>query len=163
LLKPSKLDDKEWAQIRKHPGCGAQIIQHISLMNPDIIAAVKHHHERQDGTGYPDRLAQNTIPSIARIISVADSFDAMTSDRPYRKAMSDDDAIMNLNQSIGSQLDNNAVEAFLAAYNSAGLEMVYKAEQSPYNLTFTPPPQSTFSTSYTPTSHATSTTATLPY
>jgi HD-GYP domain-containing protein (c-di-GMP phosphodiesterase class II) len=117
LLKPSKLDDKEWAQMRMHPECGAQIIQHISLMNPDIIDGVKHHHERQDGTGYPDRLAQNAIPSIARIISVADAFDAMISDRPYRKAMSEGDAIMNLNRSSGSQLDNNAVEAFLAAYN----------------------------------------------
>jgi len=118
LLKPSKLDKKEWAEIRKHPVCGARIIEHISLMNSTIISGVKHHHERQDGTGYPDKLAQNAIPPIARIISVADTFDAMTSNRPYRKAMSDNEAIMILKKCIGKHLDSNTVDAFLAAYNS---------------------------------------------
>lgn len=76
LLKPSKLDEKEWAEIRKHPVRGAQIIEHISLMKQTIIDGVKHHHERLDGKGYPNELTQNDIPLMARIIAVADAFDA---------------------------------------------------------------------------------------
>jgi len=118
LLKPSKLDDNEWVYIRKHPKQGADIIKCIRVMNRAIIDGVKHHHERPDGTGYPDKLSQRSIPLIAKIISVADAFDAMTSDRAYRSgAMSDEEAIVILKKCTGTQFSSEIVEAFLAAYN----------------------------------------------
>jgi HD-GYP domain-containing protein (c-di-GMP phosphodiesterase class II) len=78
-----------------------------------VLPAVRNHHEKWDGSGYPDRLAGRAIPVIARIICITDSFDAMTSDRPYRKALSNEQAVEELKKNAGSQFDPTLVDLFL--------------------------------------------------
>ncbi len=95
LTKPGGLSEREFAAIRQHPGAGVRIIEHIPLFN-DCVPIVRHHHERLDGTGYPDRLAGREIPLLARIAAVADCFDAMTSTRAYRNGMDVDRALSEL-------------------------------------------------------------------
>ncbi|MGE5403309.1 MAG: HD domain-containing phosphohydrolase, partial [Candidatus Saccharibacteria bacterium] len=115
LLKPGKLTDEEYEMIKMHTVFGEQIIKHIRRLR-EVIPGVKWHHERFDGRGYPDRIGGEEIDIIARIIAVADSFDAMTSDRAYRKALSNDIAIDELIKNSGTQFDPHIVEAFLQAY-----------------------------------------------
>jgi HD-GYP domain-containing protein (c-di-GMP phosphodiesterase class II)/CheY-like chemotaxis protein len=113
LLKPGRLDDSEWKILRTHPEMGSNIIapvRHLACCVPLIL----HHHESYDGTGYPSGLAGDEIPLGSRVISVADTYDAMTSDRPYRKGFTHDDAIAELKRVSGTQLDPDAVAAFLA-------------------------------------------------
>jgi putative nucleotidyltransferase with HDIG domain len=112
LNKKEKLTDKEWSIIRKHPLKGVEILK-SSKQTKSIQAAVRHHHERYDGNGYPDGLTGEQIPLLARIIAVADSFDAMVSDRPYRKKCSEKTAIEEIRKGIGSQYDSKVVWAFL--------------------------------------------------
>ncbi|MCF8032484.1 MAG: HD domain-containing protein [Desulfarculaceae bacterium] len=113
LNKASKLSDEDMEMVRMHPAWGESIIQPLKLTKEEM-AIVRHHHERYDGGGYPDGLAGNAIPMPARVISVADAFDAMTSDRPYRKAMGLRDALAELDQGAGSQFDRKVVQAFAA-------------------------------------------------
>jgi HD-GYP domain-containing protein (c-di-GMP phosphodiesterase class II) len=115
LQKPGDLTDKEWAAIRTHPLKGAEIMAPIKPLR-NVIPGMRHHHERYDGTGYPDGLADGQIPKLARIITVADSFDAMLSDRPYRAAMREADALKRLRELSGSQFDGEVVEAFVRVY-----------------------------------------------
>jgi len=112
LLKPAALDAHERALIECHPSLGAQILRSISGMD-DIVPCVLHHHERIDGTGYPARLSGAAIPVGARIIAVADAFDAMTTSRPYRRALSTEVAIRELQRVAGTQLDDAYVAAFV--------------------------------------------------
>ena len=114
LLKPGKLNDEEFAEIRKHPGYGEEILGHIVQLR-NVIPGVKCHHERYDGRGYPDGLAGQEIDITARIISVADSFDAMTTNRPYRQGLSLEQAFGELQRFSGTQFDPEVVNAFLAA------------------------------------------------
>ncbi len=112
LLKPDKLTLDEYAQIKKHSKIGSAIISPISfLKGAEII--VRHHHERYDGGGYPDGLKAEKIPLEARIMAVADSYDAMTSSRPYREALGHDVAVSELENNAGSQFDPKCVEVFL--------------------------------------------------
>jgi ribonuclease P protein subunit RPR2 len=112
LCKEGPLSREEWAVMRRHPVMGAQIVQPISFLQ-DAVGLIRHHHERFDGTGYPDRLRGDDIPLPARIFSVADSFDAMTSDRPYRGAIGVERAIAELEAGAGSQFDPEVVRVFV--------------------------------------------------
>ncbi len=114
LLKESALTDEEFAQIKMHPVYGEEIISRISQLK-STIPGVKHHHEKFDGKGYPDGLKGNNIDITARIISVADTFDAMTSTRPYRIGLTLDVAFEELKKYSGSQFDPEVVDAFIAS------------------------------------------------
>ena len=113
LLKPGKLTEEEYELIRRHPANGAELLSVISQFRP-ILPAVRSHHERIDGRGYPDGLAGDNIPEEARIIAVADTFDAMTSERQYRKSLEFQAAMAELERCKGTQLDPRIVEAFQA-------------------------------------------------
>jgi putative nucleotidyltransferase with HDIG domain len=118
LTKAGRLTDEEFAVIKRHPVDGAEMVAEIG--DPEITAMVRHHHERLDGTGYPDGLTRDGIPLGARIISVADTFDAMTSSRPYRGACKHKKALDVLSEEAGSQLDPDAVAAFRRYYSGKG-------------------------------------------
>jgi putative nucleotidyltransferase with HDIG domain len=115
LNKPGRLTDDEFAVMRRHPVDGAEMLAGIG--DPEITAMVRHHHERLDGGGYPDGLAGEEIPLGARIIAVADTFDAMTSSRSYRGACRHKKALEVLASEAGVQLDREAVGAFLGYYS----------------------------------------------
>jgi len=111
LRKPAALSEAEWVTMRKHPEFGARIVAGIPFLE-DVARIVRHHHERWDGRGYPDGLAGEDIPLGARIFAVADSFDAMTSDRPYRRAMTIDEARAEVARCRGTQFDPTVADAF---------------------------------------------------
>jgi putative nucleotidyltransferase with HDIG domain len=115
LNKPGRLTDAEFEVIKRHPVDGAEMV--AALGDPELTRIVRHHHERLDGAGYPDRLTGEEIPLGARIIAVADTFDAITSARPYRAAAPHQRAIDILRKESGTQLDPDAVKAFLAYYS----------------------------------------------
>jgi putative nucleotidyltransferase with HDIG domain len=121
LNKPGPLGGGEFDAIRRHPVDGAEMT--AVLEDPQLTAIVRHHHERVDGTGYPDRLCGEAIPLGARIIAVADTFDAVTSTRAYRSAARHSQAIDILRDSAGSQLDPAAVRAFVGYYSSNRLAL----------------------------------------
>jgi putative nucleotidyltransferase with HDIG domain len=113
LEKPGPLTLEERRQMEEHPAIGERILAKVDNY-AEIAKIVRHHHERVDGAGYPDGLAKDDIPLIARILAVADAYDAMTSDRPYRDAMSSDVARLRLAQGVGTQFDTGVVAAFEA-------------------------------------------------
>jgi diguanylate cyclase (GGDEF)-like protein/putative nucleotidyltransferase with HDIG domain len=113
LHKPGALDDDEWREIRRHPEIGALILEHANL--PDIAAWVRAHHERVDGGGYPDGLAGAAIPAEARVLAVADAYEAMTADRPYRRSLAPREAEAELRRMAGTQFDGEVVDALLDA------------------------------------------------
>jgi HD-GYP domain-containing protein (c-di-GMP phosphodiesterase class II) len=117
LKKAGKLTPPEWAEIRLHPYIGGQLCKRVSFLN-HAYPIVYHHHERFDGQGYPDGLRRDDIPIGARIVAIADAFDAMTTQRPYRPAMNQAHAIRELRRGAGSQWDPQLVEAFLEAIHS---------------------------------------------
>lgn len=112
LLKDSKLTDDEYSQIKNHPSIGAHILSNATIFS-DIIPIVKHHHEKYDGTGYPSRLKGEDIPYLARIAAVADTFDAMTSVRPYRHALPIEVVKEEFQKYLGSQFDPEITKVFL--------------------------------------------------
>ncbi len=116
LNNPGRLTDREFAIVKLHPGDGADMLAEVG--DPEIAAMVRHHHERIDGGGYPDGLAGSKIPLGARIIAVADTFDAITSSRAYRPAGTHKKALDVLSREAGSQLDGAAVAAFLHRYSA---------------------------------------------
>jgi hypothetical protein len=118
LHKPASLTDSEYEVIKMHPGDGAQMVE--ALCDPQLTSMVRHHHERLDGTGYPDGLRGQPIPLGARIIAVADTFDAITSARPYRSASPHNKAIAILRQEAGTKLDPAVVRAFCSHYAGRG-------------------------------------------
>ncbi len=111
LNKPARLTAEEMAVVQRHPVIGWQILRRISSFH-QVARIVRHHHERFDGTGYPDGLSGEDIPLASRLIAVADSYDAMTSVRSYRKAVSFKEAWQELCRCSGSQFDPEAVKAF---------------------------------------------------
>lgn len=121
LRKPAALTDDEFDEIRKHPVVGEQILAPSGHL-VDLLPGVRHHHERIDGKGYPDRLRDDKIPLPARIIAVADAYNAMTSDRPYRDAMPPDLAVRILVQGQGMQHDAFLVSAFRRVLAQNGSE-----------------------------------------
>ena len=112
LLKTDKLTDDEYSEIKNHPAIGAHILSNASIF-ADIIPIVKHHHERYDGKGYPARLAGENIPYLARIVAVADTFDAMTSRRSYRQALDFDYTTNEIERCKGTQFDPTIADVFL--------------------------------------------------
>jgi putative two-component system response regulator len=111
LSKIKPLTREDWVEIQKHPVTGAEMIRDIPYLL-SAIPVVRYHHERWDGNGYPDGLAEEEIPLAARIVAVADSFDAMTTSRPYRSAKGLEEAYEEILRNIGSQYDPLVVEAF---------------------------------------------------
>jgi putative nucleotidyltransferase with HDIG domain len=112
LRKPGMLDASEWTMMRRHPLVGAQIVAPFDFLAGGATI-IRHHHERYDGSGYPDGLVGEAIPLGARVVAVADVYDALTSDRPYRRALSPAAAASHLLEQAGRSLDEHAVAAFL--------------------------------------------------
>jgi diguanylate cyclase (GGDEF)-like protein/putative nucleotidyltransferase with HDIG domain len=110
LLKPDRLEPHEWQEIERHPELGARILEHANLR--DVASWVLSHHERLDGTGYPRELAGTSIPLEGRILAVADAYEAMTADRPYRTALAETEAREELRRGAGTQFDPAVVAAF---------------------------------------------------
>jgi HD-GYP domain-containing protein (c-di-GMP phosphodiesterase class II) len=120
LQKPGKLDPEEFAEMKSHPVLGSEILEHVKSLRA-MIGGVRNHHENYDGSGYPDRKKGENIPLIGRIIAVADSFDAMTSTRPYRTALSHETALKELATYSGRQFDPDIVVAFMEVYKEGNL------------------------------------------
>ena len=115
LNKPGRLTEWEFGVIKRHPGQGADLLR--GVVEPEVVAMIRHHHERLGGAGYPDGLVGDAIPLGARIIAVADTFDAITSTRPYRHASAHKKALDILGAGAGTQLDPDAVRAFGSCYS----------------------------------------------
>jgi len=113
LLKAGPLTSEEWELMRQHPGISAEIVR--PLFDEELVAGVRHHHERFDGSGYPDGLAGEAIPLIARAMCVVDCYDAMSCQRPYRRALSYRQCLAELKRCSGTQFDPGMVEAFRRA------------------------------------------------
>ena len=127
IQKPGALSPEEWALIKKHPEVGASIIEPLTFMDKerDII---RHHHEKLDGTGYPDGIGGHEIDGLTRIITIADSYDAMTSRRNYRKNMTATEAMAELRRCAKTQFDPDLVELFAGVVLSAAT--LYKQEHN---------------------------------
>ncbi len=117
LRKPGKLTPEEFREIAQHPLIGADILGPIRLFR-EGLAIVRNHHERVDGNGYPDRLSGDRIPYLARVAAIADAFDAMTSDRSYRKGMPWQDAVAEILRCAGAQFDADMARVFAEAVNA---------------------------------------------
>ena len=113
LAKTAPLNDEEWASIRRHPVIGYEMLKDVPFLQPSLDP-IRHHHERWDGEGYPDGLKGASISQLARIVTLADAFDAMTSDRPYRKGFSFEFAARTMVSEAGRQFDPAVVDAFKA-------------------------------------------------
>jgi putative nucleotidyltransferase with HDIG domain len=122
LLKPAKLTTEEWVEMRKHPIAGDEILKRVPFLRP-ASAIVRHHHERFDGTGYPDALKGAQIPLGARLFAVADTLDAMTSDRLYRQAPGFDAAREEIRRWSGKQFDPHIAELFLKVSPAAWMQV----------------------------------------
>lgn len=127
LRKPDRLTAEEFAEMKTHTVKGAAILETIPALQP-VVPIARHHHERWDGHGYPDGLAQDQISRVARIVAVADAFDAMTSDRPYRRALPLDVAFSELVKKAGAHFDPACANAFVA--QRAKVEAIWRSEQA---------------------------------
>jgi len=112
---PYWIDAKQSSELNRHPAAGFEILSPIHHPYADIPLMARYHHERMDGGGYPDGLTDKQIPLGAKIVTVADSFDAMTTDRPYKKRRTFDEVIVDLRSNTGSQFDPTVVAAFCRA------------------------------------------------
>ena len=122
LAKPEALSDEEWVDVLKHPDLGSSILSQVEEL-AEVAAIVRHHHERVDGTGYPDGLVGEAIPRLARALAVVDAYEAMTSERPYRAALSHDEALGELLKGKDSQFDAEIVDTFIAMFGAAKAEL----------------------------------------
>lgn len=120
LCKPGPLTDEEWEEVRQHPLIGERVCSCLWLSRL-VAPIIRHHHERWDGKGYVDGLAGTEIPLLARIVSVVDAFDAMSSDRPYRRALPQAEVLRRLSEGAGSQWDPEIVEGFIDVVKSERL------------------------------------------
>jgi HD-GYP domain-containing protein (c-di-GMP phosphodiesterase class II) len=125
LLKKGRLTEDEIKVVQTHPVIGERILQPLGLL-PAEKSVVRHHHERWDGKGYPDGLGGSDIPVLARIIAVADSYDAMTSNRPYRLARENKEAIDELVRCSGTQFDKDIVDVFRKICSSKSFAKLFK-------------------------------------
>jgi len=119
LTKPGSLTNEEWAQIEQHPARGADILSPLEFLSK-VIPLIRHHHERYQGSGYPDGLKGDNISLGARIISVADAFEAMVSERPYRRALSKEEALLEIEAGLGDQFDPQIGELFINTVKKNG-------------------------------------------
>jgi putative nucleotidyltransferase with HDIG domain len=122
LRKQGPLSEEELVQVREHPEAGARMVELVRTLRP-AASCVRHHHERWDGCGYPTGCAGEEIPAEARVLAVVDAFDAMTSDRPYRRALPALRAIAELERCAGSQFDPEIVNIFVRAWADGALSM----------------------------------------
>lgn len=140
LLKPGRLTPKEFACIKEHPGKSADILESFiqsyffpreyNLLLGDMISVVRHHHERWDGEGYPSGIKKDMIPLGACILAVADTYEAITSYRPYKKARSKDDALEEIAQGASTQFNPHIVWVFLDVMGAGhNLECYFKGEE----------------------------------
>jgi len=125
LQKKGKLNDEEWEKMKQHPVIGAKVLGYVRGLW-DIVSAVRHHHERYDGGGYPDGLKEESIPFMSRVMAVADTFDAMTSNRPYRKAMTAEVTKQEINNNSTTQFDPYVVGAFMKAYAKSAIKKIMR-------------------------------------
>jgi len=123
LKKPSPLTEEEWKVMRQHPSIGYNVLKNLKFLQ-NSLPVVLHHQERYDGHGYPEGLKGEQIPFLARIFTIADSFDAMTSDRPYRKAMKAESAIEEVKNNAGTQFDPKLAEIFVKLWGDGCLQQV---------------------------------------
>jgi len=114
LRKPGPLTDAEWAVMQRHPVTGEEILRPVERMQR-VATLIRHHHEKWDGTGYPDRLREEAIPLGARILTIVDAYSAITDERPYKPARSHEEAVAELRRCAGTQFDPRVVEAFCQA------------------------------------------------
>ena len=119
LRKPGPLEESEWVLMRRHPVIGAQIVAPFESL-AGVSSVIRHHHERHDGSGYPDGLVGDAVPLGARIVAVADIFDALTSDRPYRAALPREAALEHLASGAGTWLDEDVVAVALGVFHDVG-------------------------------------------
>ena len=124
LQKPGKLTDEEFAIMKSHAQRGYEILKDVQIQE-DLAAGAHHHHERFDGRGYPDGLAGENIPWVARIIAVADTFDAMSSTRPYRSKLPEDFIVNEIKKNAGTQFDPRVVEKFMELYEEGAFADVF--------------------------------------
>jgi HD-GYP domain-containing protein (c-di-GMP phosphodiesterase class II) len=123
LLKPGPLDENEWQHMREHPVMGYSIASKIEMLHP-IMPAVRNHHERWDGSGYPDKMVAESIPLSARIVAIADAYDAMATDRPYKKALALEECEAILRKTAGKMYDPDLIEVFVGKH----LGTLYRGE-----------------------------------
>lgn len=126
LCKESTLSEEEWVEMRKHPEMGAELIKDIHYLQP-ASPVILYHHERWDGSGYPYGLRGEKIPVVARIIAIADSFDAMTTKRPYREELLPEQAFREIISWQGKQYDPLIVEAFQQVWETGDIMEIFKA------------------------------------
>jgi HD-GYP domain-containing protein (c-di-GMP phosphodiesterase class II) len=129
LLKPAALDEQEWVHMREHPVKGYEIASKIEMLH-SIMPAVRNHHERWDGTGYPDKMKAEKIPLVARIVAIADAYDAMSTDRPYKKSIPIDVCEKLLRGHAGKMYDPDLIEVFVSKH--LGLLFREEYEGLPY-------------------------------
>jgi putative nucleotidyltransferase with HDIG domain len=127
LKKPGILNQQEFEFMRQHTVKGANIMKSIEELR-DMVPGMKHHHEQWDGNGYPDRLQGDHIPVLARIISVADTLDAMTTDRPYQKAFDIEATLAKIRSNSGVKYDPWVVKALTTAFEKGDFEFAFKSE-----------------------------------
>lgn len=127
LNKPGKLTAEEFAEMRRHTTDGAEMLAVLAEDHPEVLHIVRSHHERMDGTGFPDGLAGEAIPRMARIVAVCDAFDAMTSTRAYRVMQDPGWAFAELERGAGTHFDPEVVRAFRQAYPDAGTTLIPRA------------------------------------
>lgn len=132
LLKPGPLSPAEWHEMQSHSAVGADLVGQLETYRP-CVDVIRHHHERWDGKGYPDKLVSDEIPLGARIIAIADAFDAMTTDRPYRSALSYDDAIGELVKNKAVQFDARLVDAFVHGLSNGQFIEIKAARQTAFS------------------------------
>ena len=118
LDKSGPLTEVEWVDILRHPDLGSSMLSHIPVLL-HVASVVRHHHERYDGNGYPDGLSGEAIPKLARLIAIADAYEAMTSTRPYRPAKTHAEAVQELQAGAGAQFDPGMLDYFIAAVDDA--------------------------------------------
>ena len=123
LTKPGALSPEEWEIMRRHPVASAQIVAPLEFFDQGAVI-LRHHHERYDGSGYPDGLRAEMIPIGARIVAIADVYDALTSDRPYRARLPHAEAVGHLRQAGGHTLDAELVDLFLDLFGGVGAERI---------------------------------------
>ena len=130
ITKPDRLDPEEYAMIQQHPEIGAKILEPVEFLR-NVVPCVRHHHEWYDGSsrGYPDRLRGDSIPLPSRVILVADTVEAMTSDRPYRKALPLEVVVSEIHKFRGSQFDPRVADAFLALLENEGEAFIDKRQK----------------------------------
>jgi putative nucleotidyltransferase with HDIG domain len=127
LLKVGPLTEEEWASLRSHPDIGADIVEQLKFLKV-AVEVIRCHHERPDGTGYPRGLKEDEIPVLAHILNVVDAFDAMTSDRPYRKSLPIERVLDELRRYRGTQFHSKVTDILLEMYYRGDFTLIVEAD-----------------------------------